>query len=394
MKDFNKIVFTALLAGAGTALILNLVSPQAQINTSKLSEDIEQRILEKILLQVDQADESGKQEAKDQEPQVKEITKIISNEALITSVVEKAMPSVVSIVITKDLPKMEYYDPFEGFFNDGFFGGGFQMQRPTGETEERKIGGGTGFVVGDGLFLTNKHVVADAQANYTIVTQDNKKYDAQIWALDPVNDIAILKADVNLPALALGDSSKIKVGQSVIAIGNALGEFGNTVSTGIISGLQRSIGMQLRSLIQTDAAINQGNSGGPLLNLQGKVIGINVAKATNAENIGFAIPVNAAKKAIADVKEKGKIEYPFVGVKYNTNNHLILEVVPNSPADKAGIKVDDILLAINGHKLTKENNLAQILYFNPGYDVGDTIKVKILRQGEEKTLNLTLEKRN
>lgn len=311
----------------------------------------------------------------------------------IVSVVEAVSPSVVSIVITKDLPKWEYYDPFEDFFG-GDFGGDFQFRRPSGETQKKEIGGGTGFVVGDGLILTNKHVVSDPEADYTVVDNQGEKYEAEIWALDPAHDIAFLKVDMShLEPLTLGDSSKLEVGQSVVAIGNALGEFGNTVSTGIISGLQRTLGGELRSLIQTDAAINRGNSGGPLLDLEGKVIGVNVAKAAGAENIGFAIPINIAKGALQDIEERGEIAYPFLGVKYNINNHLAIEVVSDSPADKAGLKQGDILLSLDGHKLTKDNNLAQVLYQEEDYQPGDKIKVKVLREGEEKILEVVLGKR-
>jgi S1-C subfamily serine protease len=308
--------------------------------------------------------------------------KIIRDESAVIRVVKEASPSVVSILVMKNLPKMQSIWPDDVF--------PFQFQVPSGEMEKKQIGGGTGFVVADGLILTNKHVVSDPDAEYIIVTNDDKRYEAKIAALDPVYDIALLKAKTHLNPLKLGDSSKIEVGQTVIAIGNALGEFRNTVSVGVVSGLKRTIGAELRSLIQTDAAINRGNSGGPLLNLKGEVIGINVAKASGAENIGFAIPINAAKKAVADFKKKGKIVYPFLGIRYNINNHLVLEVVPDSPAAKAGLRAGDVILEFDNQRLTDKNTLADIIL---KYKPGDRIKIKILRNGQEKVLYVTLSSR-
>ncbi len=190
--------------------------------------------------------------------------------------------------------------------------------------EKQKVGGGTGFIVSsDGLIVTNKHVVSDKDAEYTVYLSDGKKYKAKVLAVHPVDDLALIKINASgLPTLKLGDSDKIKLGQFVLAIGNALAEFQNTVSFGVISGLKRSItasdesgGVErLEDLIQTDAAINFGNSGGPLINLRGEVIGINTAIAGGAENIGFAIPVNRVKKMIDEFRQRGKIEIPFLGV--------------------------------------------------------------------------------
>lgn len=303
------------------------------------------------------------------QPEITQLTqpiKIITQESAIIDVAKNTSPSVVSIAVT---------DNFDYFF---------------WPTEKREIGGGTGFVVGEKLILTNKHVASDQNAEYTIMTNQEEIYNAKILAIDPIYDIAILEAEIDLPALILGDSSKLEIGQTVVAIGNALAEFDNTVSSGIVSGLKRSIGADLRSLIQTDAAINNGNSGGPLLNLAGEVIGINTAKAPGAENIGFAIPINLAKKAIQDVKTKGKIEYPFLGIKYNINNHVILEVIPESPADKAGLQMHDILLEFDNIKLNKNNLLSDIIL---DYNSGDKIKLKILRNGETKIIISVLDAR-
>ncbi|MDI6777943.1 MAG: trypsin-like peptidase domain-containing protein [Patescibacteria group bacterium] len=347
-------------------------------------------------------------------------------ESAVTKAVEKASPAVVSIIISKDVPKMQdfFSDPFsfDPFFNPF---GSRQQQAPNnqGETEKQEIGGGSGFVIAkDGLIVTNRHVVSDQEASYTVMTNDGKKYDAKVMAIDPTNDVAILKIEtgINLPILELADSSNLKIGQTVIAIGNSLGEFRNTVSKGIISGLKRNVtagdgfgqAETLSEVIQTDAAINPGNSGGPLLNINGQVIGVNVAMAQGAENIGFALPINLVKKDIESVKTKGKIVQPYIGVRYipvtkdiqKQNNlpfdygALVLRgqqmtdfaVVPGSPADKAGIVENDIILELNGVKIDDKNQLSdQIAKFN----VGETVNLKIWHKGEEKTVQVKLEER-
>jgi serine protease Do len=216
----------------------------------------------------------------------------------------------------------------------------------------------------------------------------------------------------------LGDSSKLQIGQTVIAIGNALGEFRNTVSVGVISGLGRTVTASgggtaetLEDIIQTDAAINAGNSGGPLLNLKGEVIGMNTAMASGAENIGFALPINKAKKAIEQVKTQGKIVYPFLGVRYvlitdtiQKDNNLGASygawitsgdkepaVTPESAAETAGLKEGDIILEFNNEKITADNSLAKMIM---NYNPGDKITLKILRKGEEKTIEATLGERS
>jgi len=338
---------------------------------------------------------------------------------LIPEVVDGVASSVVSIIISKDVPIFEeyWYSPFEEFFGPGFEIPGYRQKG----SEKQKIGGGSGFIVSeDGLILTNKHVVSDKDAEYTVFTKDGKKYNAEVVALDPMEDIAVIKVQANnsqkFQPINLGDSDKLKIGQTVIAIGNALGEFQNTVSVGVVSGLGRTVtatgsGSQTETIsdvIQTDAAINQGNSGGPLLNLNGEVIGINTAVALGAENIGFALPINIAKKAVQDVKEKGKIVYPFLGVRYVLVNKDIQEknnlsvdrgalitrgqnsgeeaIILGSPAYKAGLQENDIILEINGEKITEKNPLFKIIRKdNPG----DKIKLKVLR--EKKEFNVELE---
>lgn len=346
-----------------------------------------------------------------------------TQEQIIVDIVKKSQDSVVSIIATKDLPVMEQYfiDPFQGFGND-FFGGGLQIpQYRQKGTEKKEISSGTGFIAtSDGLILTNKHVVSEEGAEFTVVMNSGDKYPAKILAIDPVQDIAVLKIEKNnLPTVRIGNSDSIEVGQTVVAIGNALGEFKNTVSTGVVSGLRRSVtagggGMTetLDDLIQTDAAINPGNSGGPLFNLKGEVIGINTAMAQSAQNIGFALPINKAKKDLQQVQKTGKISYPFLGVRYvlidkdiqKKNNLSVdygalvargetqsdLAVTPGSPADKAGIVENDIILEINGQKITKDNTLSKIIQ---NFTTGETVKLKISHKGEEKIIDIQLAER-
>lgn len=356
----------------------------------------------------------------------KEITeRVFRQDELIVGVVDEVSPAVVSIVATKDVPVVEQYfiDPFETdpLFRQFFGDHGFRIpQLRQKGTETQEISSGTGFIIsGDGLILTNKHVVSDMEASYTAFLNDGSKYQAKILARDPIQDLAVLKIEKNnLPIVKLGDSSQVKIGQGVVAIGNALGEFRNTVSAGIVSGLQRNIvasggsfgAEQLQELIQTDAAINPGNSGGPILNLRGEVIGINVAIAKGAENIGFAIPINKAKRDIEDVKTKGRIVYPYLGVRYIAINKEIQEknklsvdygaflqgsknepaVVAESPAAKSGLKEGDIILEINGEKLDQGKTLASLIQ---KYQVGVEVKLKVKRGSETLELKAILEER-
>ena len=352
--------------------------------------------------------------------------KIERQDELVVLVVRRASPAVVSIVASKDVAVVEQYfvnpfgnDPFfQQFFKD-FPAPQVPQYRKKGTTKQQ-ISAGTGFIVSsDGMIVTNKHVVADTAAEYTVFLNDGSKYPAKVLARDPVDDLAIVKIEKSgLPILRLGDSSAIDVGQTVIAIGNALGEFSNTVSVGIVSGLKRSItasggdiGMEnLTDLIQTDAAINPGNSGGPLLNLRGEVIGMNTAMASGAENIGFAMGINKAKRDIASVKQSGKILYPFLGVRYvMITSDLAKEkklpidrgalvmgsdknpaVVNHSPADKAGIKTGDIIIALNREVVDKDHLLSDLV---GKYSVGDEITLRINRNGSEIYVKVTLEER-
>jgi S1-C subfamily serine protease len=351
---------------------------------------------------------------------------VTDEESKVVSAVKRASPAVVSIVATKDIAVVERQNPFQEFCNDPFFRQflGDQCNTPSQppKTQTQQVAAGSGFIIGsDGLILTNKHVVNIDGASYTVITNDNKKYPAQVLARDPVQDLAVVKINASgLSALTLGDSDNLQIGQTVIAIGNALGQFSNTVSKGVISGLSRSItasegsgsSEKLDQVIQTDAAINPGNSGGPLLNLSGQVIGLNTAIAQGAQNIGFAIPINQAKKDISQVKTTGKISYPFLGIRYvivtddikQKNNlpvnygALIIRgsgqadvaIIPGSPAEKAGLKENDIVLEINGKKITRDNDLAKMIQ---SFNVGETITLKVLSGGQEKTIRITLEER-
>jgi len=358
-----------------------------------------------------------------------------SQEELIINAVEKVSPAVVSIVVTKDVPIIEqyFYNPFQEF--EQYFGEGFEFQVPQYRqmgTEKKEVGGGTGFIVSkDGLVLTNKHVVLDTEADYTILSNDGNKYPAKVLARDPLQDLAILKIEQekvvdeggsfslkSFPTVQLGDSDRIRIAQTAIAIGNALGEFRNTVSVGTVSGLGRTITASggglvetIEDVIQTDAAINLGNSGGPLLNLQGEVIGINTAMVQEAQNIGFAIPINKAKRDIEQVSQLGKIVYPYLGIRYVLINEQIKEennlqvsygawltkgdqgeeaVTSDSAADKAGLKENDIILEFNGEKITTDNSLSKVMQ---KYNPGDKVVLKFLRDNKESLLQVTLDER-
>jgi len=372
-------------------------------------------------------------ELKDELSGINSLSPIISQpptQMSLVDVVKKTSPAVVSIIISKEVPKYEIsndpnqqIDPFGGMFPglpNVFFN---TPQYKQNGTEKKEVGGGSGFFVSsNGLIITNKHVVADTTAEYTVLTTDGKKYDAKVIARDPVLDIAVIKIESTIGQrfsyLEFGDSDKLDVGQSVIAIGNALGEFKNTVSVGIVSGLSRSVvagdnagsSELLDHVIQTDAAINPGNSGGPLLDSTGKVIGVNVAVVQGSQSIGFALPINTIKGVVESVKSTGKIVRPYIGIRYvsitselKTKNNLTVDygilvkqgqtvndlaVIPGSPADKAGIVENDIILEINGLKINNDLNFAGDIR---NKKIGDTVTLKILHKGEQKTVYVVLE---
>lgn len=335
----------------------------------------------------------------------------------IVGVAKKVTPGVITIIISKDLPKIEGYYIFPFGEQDLFF-----PKIGKNRKEKTKIGGGSGFIVSkDGYVFTCSHVVGDPEADYAVIIDPKHKYHAKVLAKDPLVDVAVLKIDAkNLPSLELGDSDKIELGETVVAVGNALGEFEDTISAGIVSGLSRKItayggpsfkATSLRGLIQTDAAINPGNSGGPLVNLEGKVIGINTAMALGAQNIGFAIPINYAKRIMDEVVKYGKIRRPFLGIRYVILNQEIAKanklpaaygalivreslgesaVIKGSTADKAGLKEYDTILEMDNRKINEENTLADILGEKK---IGDEILLKVLRDGKEIVLKGNLEEK-
>ena len=330
--------------------------------------------------------------------------KVLTEESVVIDVVEEVGPSVVTINIEKE----EQTSPFNIEF--GPFGFSFPQTPQQPQKVQQNIG--TGFIIGsDGLIVTNKHVMSDTQATYKVITKDDKTYEVQKIFRDPVNDLAILKIEASgLRPVEMGDSDKLKVGQFVIAIGTALGEFKNTVTTGVISGLGRGItagsvfegyAERLDNVIQTDAAINPGNSGGPLLNSVGQVIGINVAVAAGGQNIGFAIPINVIKEAIESFNKTGKFERPFVGIRYRMISRdvalmndvpqgaYVVEVITNSPADKAGIKAGDIVTKFNNQSLKDENvDLAKLISQRKA---GEKVTLTIWRDGKEMEKDVILQ---
>lgn len=336
---------------------------------------------------------------------------ISEEDSIVIDIAEQMNNSVVSIAITQDLSRVQRLAP--DLFNFWF--------SPNAQGE-REVGGGTGFIVSeDGMIITNKHVVDAEAADYTVVLE-GEEYPAEVLAVHPTQDLALIKIEATgLSPVEFADSNNVQVGQTAIAIGNALNEFNNTVSKGVISGLSRSIvasdgrggqAERLSNIIQTDAAINPGNSGGPLLDINGKVIGVNVAVAQDAQSIGFAIPSNEAQEMLSDYQEFGEIRVPYIGVRYamlterfaEVNNLEITEgailvkgdspqelaVLPGSPAAKAGLQEGDIIISINDESLTQENPLSESLQ---KYDIGDEIVMKVNRNGEDLTVTTTLEAR-
>jgi S1-C subfamily serine protease len=336
--------------------------------------------------------------------------KILNEESVVIDVVDKYAPSVLTVGIKKT---GKVADPLEGVFDPfGFFN---LPRSPTPKEQNIEQDIGSGFVVSSGgLIVTNKHVVADTSASYRVFTRENKLYEVEKIYRDPANDLAILKVSAppgELKVVELGDSSKLKVGQFVIAIGTALGEFRNTVTTGVISGLGRGIvagspfegSESLDNVIQTDAAINPGNSGGPLINSVGQVVGVNVAVASGAQNIGFALPINVVKEMLDNFNKTGQFSRPFLGVRYRMIDQTeavakgwiegagIVEVVAGSPAENDGLKPGDIIVKIDNEKLTEKTNLAKIISQKK---VGDKVELTVWRNGEEKKVTVVLKEQN
>ena len=331
--------------------------------------------------------------------------RVVYEESVITDVVAKSLPSVVTIgmIKTQQQPGTIEMDPFN-FFN---------FRTVPGQQQKIDQNIGSGFIVSsDGLIITNKHVVSDTEASYKVLTNDNKKYTVEKIYRDSLNDLAILKIQATgLKPLELGDSSHLKLGQMTIAIGTPLGEFVNTVTKGIVSGLGRGITAgspfegyveKLDGVIQTDAAINPGNSGGPLLNSRGQVIGVNSAIAQGGQNIGFALPVNSVKDLLKTFRQGGStFDRPYLGVQYKMvdRNTAIMNEIPEgayvqsvgvySPAFKGGIKEGDIITSFAGTKVssTSKTDLSQLIAQKK---VGDVVDVVIWRNGEVIKLTVTI----
>ena len=312
--------------------------------------------------------------------------------------INKIIPAVVSIIV---------YDQETIYILDLMTG------QQTQQTSKVEKGSGTGFLISaDGLILTNKHIAnagKERTAEYRIILNSGKQYYAQLIGKDPLNDFAILKIfDKNLPYVNLGDSDKLQLGSTVMAIGNALGRYQNSVTKGIVSGIGRSLiasdqagnAEALDNVLQTDAGINQGNSGGPLIDLLGNVVGINVAIDQGGSSIGFAIPINDARPVIKSVKEVGRIVRPRLGVRYIMLTPQIAQdnklsqnsgawikksqdgtpaILPGSPAEKGGILAGDIIIEINAIKIENKNTLISVIN---KYKPGNRIGLRIVRDGK------------
>ena len=320
---------------------------------------------------------------------------VTEDEADLANIVKKVGPTVVSVVTTQTTG--------------------------SGRFQTTSEGAGTGIIVSaDGYILTNRHVVQDARTLEIINSEGERYSDVTLVGSDPLNDIAILKIKgaKDLPAAELGDSGTVRVGQRVIAIGNSLGQYQNTVTSGIISGLGRPVtaatdelGMNVESLtdlLQTDAAINPGNSGGPLINMAGQVIGINTAIVSDAQSVGFAIPINAARGIIRGVLADGTIQKAYLGVQFvaitpdiraelnlsERNGALVKSgtsgqsaVISGGPADKAGIREGDIITKVDERVIGEQGGLGSLIAeFLPG----EKVTLTIIRDGKTQEVSVTL----
>src|SRR3989338_719873 len=336
------------------------------------------------------------------EETVEAIENLIEDQQATIAVVEQVSPAVVSIFIEKEYPQYDAYSD-------------------TGEVtyEYERVGGGTGFfATPDGIIVTNKHVVSDSDARYIVVTSDGTEYDATVLAKDVFLDVAFVKVEgTGFPTLSFGDSDGVRIGETVLAIGNALSQYQNSVTKGIISGVDRTIvassGYGEREVIeealQTDAPISEGNSGGPLINLYGKVLGVNTAVSLQGQSLGFAVPINAVKPLLEDVVAYGKIVRPWLGVRYvmidddvveefgltETQGALIVteeaaqgqSVVSGSPAATAGLQGGDVIVSVSGIALDDETNLSKAINT---FEPGQTVTLEVVRDGATQFIDVTL----
>lgn len=388
----------------GVALLILLIA--VMIRTGAFSDDLSTQI--QTFLLGDQNDQQDEPVDGPYEVQRESDTKVrTAHEDLVIEVVNQSLPSVVTIGITattRSRSSIEFdpRNPFEPF------------REVPGEERTIEQNIGSGFIITeDGLIITNRHVVDFEDAEYTVLTDDGTEYEVQQIYRDPLNDLAILKIDASdLPALALGDSSEIEIGQTAIAIGTPLGQFNNTVTTGIVSGLGRGITAgspfegfveKLDNVIQTDASISQGNSGGPLLNTDGQVIGVNTAVSAAGENIGFAIPSNVVSDLIDTFNRRGgSFERPYIGVRYRIVNEqmavvneiaegaYILEVLEDSPAADAGLEEGDIITEFEGNPIEGDDGATSLAEYILERNVGDTVLLQVWRDGDIEQLELTL----
>ncbi|KKR78938.1 MAG: Protease Do [Candidatus Nomurabacteria bacterium GW2011_GWA2_40_9] len=397
----NPFFLTFLTSFVSLLLVLAIIAGlvwryRAEVFSYFAKEYLAEQKAEKDKIQTDKLNEVTLNEKVGVENLVEKIIEkepVLDQQAQVVNAVKKTKEAVVSIIIIKEIPKYEAYvdpnvqaNPFGNLFPG--FNFNIPQYRQNG-TEKKEVGGGSGFfVTSDGLIVTNKHVVAQNDVEYTVYTNDGKKHTATVVARDPVLDIALIKVSgFGFTSLAIGDSDTLET----------TGD--NTGKTELLD-----------HVIQTDAAINPGNSGGPLLNLKGEVVGVNVAIAQGSQSIGFALPINSVKSAIESVKKTGKIVRPYLGVRYvaidatmKEKNQLSVDygvlvkggasadelaVIPGSPANKAGIVENDIILSINGVKLNEDNNLSSIIRQKK---IGDTVTLRVLSKGFEKNVSVTLE---
>ena len=312
---------------------------------------------------------------------------VTKEENVIINVVQDASPSVVSIAVS-------------------------QLTLKSGEGLVDEVSNiGTGFIVDpNGIIITNQHVVSDTSSTYKVITNDGKEYEVIEILRDDSNDIAVLKVDAtSLDSLDLGDSDTLLVGQTVIAIGNPLGEYAGSVTTGVISGVNRSVTTSsgwfgsttkvYEDVIQTDAAVNPGNSGGPLISSEGKVIGVNFATTSNADNISFALPINRVKQRLEEYRTYGKFIKPYVGISYRMISEyeamyykdvvagaLVVAIDPTSPVAKTDITRGDIITKVGDKEVTQS-----FAYIIQSYKVGDEISLEVWNGGKTRTVKVTLE---